>query len=70
MRVTFDSLGTDILSMELRHLHHFIAVAEEQNFTRAAEMLCISQSFLSLQIRPFEKEIGSPLFYPELGVSN
>ena len=48
--------------MELRHLEHFVAVAEEQNFTRAARRLHLVQSALSVSIRALEHELGSQLF--------
>lgn len=47
--------------MELRQLEYFIAVAEEANFTRAAERVRISQSGVSAQIRQLEHELGADL---------
>jgi DNA-binding transcriptional LysR family regulator len=47
--------------MELRQLEYFIAVAEEANFTRAAERVHISQSGVSAQIRQLERELGADL---------
>ena len=47
--------------MELRHLQHFIALAQEGSFTRAARKVNIVQSGLSNSIKELEEELGTRL---------
>jgi DNA-binding transcriptional LysR family regulator len=44
--------------MELKQLHHFAAVAQYGNFSRAAEQLNLTQPALSRQVKNLEDELG------------
>ena len=48
--------------LEVRHLHAVIVLAEERNFTRAADRLHITQSTLSKQITEIEQQHRFHLF--------
>lgn len=48
--------------MELRILQYFLMVAREENITRAAKQLHMTQPTLSRQLMQLEDELGKPLF--------
>ena len=48
--------------MDLKPLRYIVAIAEEQNLTKAAKRLFVSQSTLSLYLRKLEAELGLLLF--------
>ena len=48
--------------MELRVLNYFLAIAREENFTKAASQLHVTQPTLSRQIADLEQELGVKLF--------
>jgi DNA-binding transcriptional LysR family regulator len=56
--------------MELHQVRYFVAVAEELNFSRAAEKCNVSQPALSRAIILLEHEFGGPLFHRERRLTN
>lgn len=48
--------------LELRQLRHFVAVAEELSFTRAAQKIPLAQSALSASVRSLERALHTELF--------
>lgn len=49
--------------MEIRVLRYFLEIAREENMTKAAERLHVSQPSLSRQMKELEAELGKKLFY-------
>lgn len=52
----------EVSTMEIRVLRYFLAVAREQNMTKAAKLLHVTQPTLSKQLKQLEEEIGKKLF--------
>lgn len=52
--------------MDLLHLEHFLAVAEEGTFTRAAERVYRTQPAISQSVKKLEDEVGVPLFVRDM----
>ena len=48
--------------MEIKHLRYFLAVAREENMTKAADMLHVTQPTLSKTLKTLEDELGKKLF--------
>src|SRR5256885_17185874 len=49
------------MTVTLRQLEYFVAVVDEGSFTRAAEVLHVTQPGLSHQFQALERELGGPL---------
>jgi DNA-binding transcriptional LysR family regulator len=52
-------------AMEMHQIRYFLAVAEELNFTRAAEKCNVAQPSLTRAVKLLEEELGGPLFNRE-----
>src|SRR5215470_11249710 len=50
------------VNLDIRHLKLIVAVTEEQSVTRAGEVLHLTQSALSHQLREIEEKLGTPVF--------
>ena len=48
--------------MEIRTLRYFLTIAREENMTKAADILHVSQPTLSKQMKALEEELGKKLF--------
>ena len=53
--------------MEMQQVRYFVALAQELNFTRAADRCNVSQPALTRAIQQLEHELGGPLFHRERG---
>ena len=53
------------MALQSHHLEAFVLISRVQNFSKAAEMLHVTQSALSHRIAGLEEELGAPLFIRE-----
>ncbi len=49
--------------MDTKQIEYILKIAEENNITKAADKLYITQSALNQQLLKLEKELGTPLFH-------
>ena len=49
--------------MDIKQLSYFMAIVQEESFSRAAEKLGVSQPTLSMAIKKIEEELCVQLFY-------
>ena len=54
---------SEVMGMELRVLNYFLVVAREENITKAAQLLHVTQPTLSRQLMQLEEELGVELFH-------
>ena len=64
-KLTFTFLYDFMAALNYHHLRYFWMIANENNLTRAAERLHVSQSALSIQLRQLEDSFGQKLFERE-----
>lgn len=53
------------MALQSHHLEAFVMISRVQNFSKAAELLHVTQSALSHRIAGLEEELGAPLFIRE-----
>jgi DNA-binding transcriptional LysR family regulator len=53
------------MALQSHHLEAFVMISRVQNFSKAAELLHVTQSALSHRIAGLEDELGAPLFIRE-----